>query len=234
MEVIFEALLNILNIYINFRILDIFLVKKEKKAFFSVIYCLAWLLNFLVYYVYDNIYLTSGSLFLLLLSAVVILYHGSLIQKIAAVFSVMALGIAVDEMIWRLFSYFGLLERLELFANLSVSLILIGLALLLEHIFVVRKNNYIAKESYVNIVLVLFGNILLIYLLSGMDTAGKPGTMLAVMILCVIDISAFWLHNKVNEVYREKLERRMMEEQILRYQKPRFLIFQGEYLNILS
>lgn len=74
----------------------------------------------------------SISLVILLLFATFILFQGTLIRKVVAVFSSMALGIAVDDIIWRICSCFNLIERIELFANLITSLILILLILILE------------------------------------------------------------------------------------------------------
>lgn len=233
-EVIFSAVLNILSVYIDFRIIDFFLVKKERKKIFAFwICCFTWILNWGIYYLYNNVYLTSISLFILLLLATMMIYQGGLVRKIVAVFSSMALGVVVDDVVWRFFSYFDLLDSIELFANLIASLILILLILLLERFFCVDKTKYITKESYINIIMVLLGNVLLIYILWGIATEERLETMLALIIICLIDISTFWLHNKVNEVYREKLEHQMMEKQILMYKKQ-FQIIQQSRKNMDS
>ena len=217
-EVMSSAVLNILSIYINFRIIHFFLEKRERKIrITSLIYCFTGLINWGIYYVYNNVYLTSISLFILLLLATVIIYQGTLIRKVVAVFSSVALGIVVDDMVWRICSYFNLIERLALFANLITSLILILLILILEQFFGVDKNKYITRESYIHILLVLFGNVVLIYILTDIATDERFEILLMLIIICLIDISTFWLHNKVNEVYREELEHQVMEEQILMY-----------------
>ncbi len=228
-EVIFSAVLNIFSIYIDFRIINFFLDKKElKKQFPFFIYELTWGINWGISNLFDNVYLTSITLFVILLIATMMIYQGSLFRKLVAVFSSMALGIVVDDIIWRSFSYFGLIEEVELFANLITSLILMVLILLLERFFCVDKTKYITKESYINIMIVLLGNVLLIYILWGIASEVRLEIMLALIIICVIDISTFSLQNKVNEVYREKLEHQMMEEQILMYKKQFGVIRQSQ------
>lgn len=229
LEMIFSAVLNILNIYIDFRIINFFLEKRErKKSFTFFVYCLTWILNWGIHYFCQNVYMTSATLCILLLVATIMLYQGKLIRKVVAVFSNMALGIAVDDIVWRFCSYFDLLDRIELFANLVTSLIIMLLILLLEQFFGVDKNKYITKESYINILLVLLGNILLIYILTGIATVERFEILIVLIIICLIDISTFWLHNKVNEVYCEKLEQQVMEEQILMFKKQFQIIQQSQ------
>ena len=226
---IFNALLNLLSVYIDFRMIDFFLEKKDKNSFFTkASYLMVWLLNYGIVVLFENVYLTSVSLVLFLLIATVIIYQGGFIRKIVAVFSTVALGIVVDDILWRLCSYFNVLDQIELFANLIVSLILMVLLLLFEYLFRFDKKTYITRESYLNIALVLCGNVLIIYILTDIAEVKSMKVMLALIVVCFVDISVFWLHNKVNEVYREKVEQQVMEEQIVMYKKQFQIIQQSQ------
>lgn len=228
-EIILSAVLNILSIYINFRFIDFFLEKKTlNRAFTLFVYILTWSINFVIYNMYENVYFTSVSLILLLLISTVIIYKGTIIKKIVAVFSSVALGIVVEDIVWRFCTYFDLSEKMGLFAALIPSIILILLILLIEYFFAIEKNKYITKESYINILLVLLCNVILIYILTSSEEVEHLKAMWALIMICLIDISTFWLHNKVNEVYREKLEHQIMEEQILMYQKQFQIIKQSQ------
>ena len=218
-DVILSATLNFLSVYIDFRIIDIFLDKKEikkKNSFF--VRLLVWSINFVFYY-FCNIYITSISIIVLLLLATMILYHGSILKKVLAVISSFALGMVVEECVWRCFSYYNIAEEMELFGGLITLIILIIIVLFLERFVGIKKNLYITNESYINILTVLLGNVMLIYLLSGMESVDRAKIILALITICIIDISTFWIHNKVNEVYREEIERQLMSEQILMYKK---------------
>ena len=228
-EIILSAVLNILSIYINFRLIDFFLEKKAlNRAFTLSVYILTWSINFVIYNMYENVYFTSVSLILLLLISTVIIYKGTIIRKLVAVFSSVALGIVVEDIVWRFCTHFDLSEKIGLFAALIPSIILILLILLIEYFFAVEKNQYITKESYINILLVLLCNVILIYILTSSEEVEHLKAMWALIMICLIDISTFWLHNKVNEVYREKLEHQIMEEQISMYQKQFRIIKQSQ------
>ncbi|MCR5702665.1 MAG: GHKL domain-containing protein [Lachnospiraceae bacterium] len=228
-ELLFSAVLNILSVYTNFRIIEIFLDKKDINKYFKfLVYFLTWISNFGIYFLIGNMYITSGSLIIMLLIATSIIYNGSYLRKVVAVFSSVAVVVVVDEIVWRVCLYLGILDKIALFGNLIVSLITILLILFLERFIVPNKNKYISKESYINILLVLLGNIFLIYILSGVSTVDETAVMLLLIMICIIDISTFWLHNKVNEVYSEEIEHQIMKEQILMYKKQFQIIEQSQ------
>lgn len=232
-EMVLDALLNLLSIYIDFRFLDFFLVKKKNKKVNNVIYIVTWLLNLWVYFYFDNVYLTSCSLLILLLLAAVLIYEGRIIRKIVAVFSCLAIGVVVDDIVWRFCVYFNILDKIELFASLIVSLILITIILLLECFIKPDKTKYITRDSYINILLILAGNVVLIYILTDIVTVERFDVMAALIFISLIDISTFWLYDKVNEVYGEKIEKQMMQERIEMYERT-FQIIQQKDKKIKS
>lgn len=227
-EILLSATLNILNVYITFRIIDIFLEKKDiKNEKFFFVKFLVWLINCFIYN-FGNIYITNSSIIALLLLASSILYKGSMLKRIVAVFSSIGLCTVIEECVWRCFSYYNIAEEMELFGGLITAIILIIIVLILEKLVSVKKDQYITNQSYINILIVLLGNVILIYLLVGMESVDRAKILLALISICIIDISTFWIHNKVNEVYREEIERQIMAEQILMYKKQFQIIEQSQ------
>ena len=228
-ETIFSGVLNILSIIISFKILEIFLDKKDiSNNIVLLVKIMVWLINYIVYYECDNIYITNGSIIVLMLIASILVYKGSVFGKIIAVFSSIGLGTVVEEVVWSLFSYYNIAEDMELFGGLITAIILIIIVLILERFVSVKKDQYITNQSYINILMVLLGNVILIYLLAGMESVDRTKILLALISICIIDISTFWIHNKVNEVYSEEIERQIMSDQILMYKKQFQIIDQSQ------
>ena len=165
---------------------------------------------------------------MLMIIASILVYKGSVFGKIIAVFSSIGLGTVVEEIVWRFFSYYNIAEEMELFGGLITVIIQIIIVLILERYVSVKKGQYITNQSYINILMVLLGNVILIYLLAGMESVDRTKILLALISICIIDISTFWIHNKVNEVYREEIERQIMSEQILMYKKQFQIIEQSQ------
>lgn len=228
-ETIFSGVLNILSVIITFKTIEIFLDKKDiSKNAVLLVKVMVWLINFIIYYEFNNIYITNVSSIVLMITASILIYKGSLFGRVIAVFSSVGLGTAVEEVVWRLFTYYNVAEEMELFGGLIAAIILIIIVLLIERFVSVKKDKYITNQSYINILTVLLGNIILIYLLAGMEGVDRTKILLALISICIIDISTFWIHNKVNEVYREEIERQIMTEQILMYKQQFEIIEQSQ------
>ena len=100
-ELMFNAVFNVLNIYIFFRVAKLFVSKKDTPILLqATIYSMVWLINCIVHFSFDNMYLTTLSLFFLLLIAIFILYDGSVIGKILAVIFSIAFAIVFEEFVW--------------------------------------------------------------------------------------------------------------------------------------
>ena len=228
-ETIFSGVLNLLSVIITFKTMEIFLDKKDiSKNAVLLVKVMVWLINFFIYYEFNNIYITNVSSIVLMITASILIYKGSILGRVIAVFSSVGLGTVVEEVVWRLFTYYNIAEEMELFGGLIAAIILIIIVLLIERFVSVKKDQYITNQSYINILTVLLGNIIMIYLLAGMEGVDRTKILLALISICIIDISTFWLHNKVNEVYREEIERQIMTEQILMYKQQFEIIEQSQ------
>lgn len=214
-ELIFNAVFNVLNIYIFFRVAKLFVSKKDNPIFLqTVVYAMVWMINCIVRFCFDNMYLTTLSLFFLLLIAIFILYNGSVIGKLLAVISTIAFGIVFEEFVWRLLSWLGDGSPNKAAGSLLSSFLYIVLILLIERIFYVEKAEYISKSSYYNFVLILMGSIVLVEVLASVEEKYE-WILIGLSAICLINISTFFLYDKVNEVFREKVESQVMEEKIL-------------------
>ena len=76
-ERIFEAVCNILSVYVSFKVTDVFLEKKRKlPRMANIVYVLVWLINTVVAFGFRNAMGTTVSMVLLLWAAEGILYEG--------------------------------------------------------------------------------------------------------------------------------------------------------------
>lgn len=103
-EIVFSAVFNIFSIYVAFRMVRLIISRKDETIGAPMlIYFLVWLINWLVYYCVGNTIVTTGSLVIGMLIATILLYKGTIIRKIVAVFSAIALGMVSESIIWTLF-----------------------------------------------------------------------------------------------------------------------------------
>lgn len=229
MEIICNAIFNILNIYIEYRVFEIFLERKSRPAIIRrFVWTGVWGINYIIYAVIGNIYVTTVSLVVLLLVTAIWLYEGSWLQYVVVIALIVLLGMAVEDITWRVLSYYDLLRYGESIGTLAASVLIMLIVVGMERIFSFQKGKYIPKESYFNIMIVLIGNIVLMYLLAEMSSDLNTVTLLALSIIGAIDISTFYLYDKVNEGYQQRMERCILEERISMYDNQLKIVQQGQ------
>lgn len=227
-EIIFNAVSNILNIYIDFRVIKLFVSKKKVNVVIqSIIYFMVWLINCIMYLFLGNRYLVTASLALLLLIASFLLYNGSIVSKLTAIISSIALGILFEEIVWRIFVWLGESSPNGAAGNLLSSFLYIVIVFLIEHFFCVDKMDYLSKSSYFNIILILGGSVMLVEILASFDYKYEL-TLIGLSAICLINVSTFYLYDKVNDVYRETLDSKVMEERIAMHENQIALMKQSQ------
>ena len=108
-ERIFEAVCNILSVYVSFKVTDVFLEKKRKlPRMANIVYVLVWLINTVVAFGFRNAMGTTVSMVLLLWAAEGILYEGSILQKIMAGCFTVLLGLTIEFIMYYYLGDFSL------------------------------------------------------------------------------------------------------------------------------
>ncbi len=227
-ELMFNAVFNVLNIYIYFRVAKLFVSKKNTPIVLqTIIYSMVWLTNCIVHFCFNNLYLITISMFIILFTAILVLYDGSVIGKLLAAILTMAFGIVFEEFVWRLMSWLGDSSPNKAAGSLLSSFLYIVFVLLVERFFCVEKAEYISKSSYYNLVLILTGSIILLEVLVSVEEKYE-WILIGLSAICLINISTFFLYDKVNEVFREKVESQVMEEKILMHENQLELMKQSQ------
>ena len=227
-ETIFSAVFNILSIYIDFRMIKLFLQRKKKPFSLRIlIYFLVWSFNWGIYFFINSMYITTASLFLGLLFAVIILYEGSLIRKFVSVVSTIALGMISESITWRVLSDLKFNDN-EALGSLLSSFLLMILVLILERFFNMDKNSHISISSYFNIIIIIVGSTVIGEILVNLGGDNQDWILLGLSVVCLMNVSIFYLYDKVNEIYFEKLERQAMEQKLLMYENQFELMQQAQ------
>lgn len=191
-ELMFNAVFNVLNIYIYFRVAKLFVSKKNTPIVLqTIIYSMVWLTNCIVHFCFNNLYLITISMFIILFTAILVLYDGSVIGKLLAAILTMAFGIVFEEFVWRLMSWLGDSSPNKAAGSLLSSFLYIVFVLLVERFFCVEKAEYISKSSYYNLVLILTGSIILLEVLVSVEEKYE-WILIGLSAICLINISTFF------------------------------------------
>ena len=161
-EIFFDAVFNMFSVYIIFRVLRLFLEKRQVSWILGgSVWIVIWAVNWGIYYKWDNFFTTMGS---------------------------MLFGTFVAAVI--------------LFAVLFMLTVL-----LLEKRFYYNKTDMISVKSQINIIVILAGSIFVGEILVKAEALGENRILLGSAVLCLMNVSTFFLYDKINEAYMQKAEK---------------------------
>ena len=100
-EIIFNAVFNLLGVYVGIRIIKLFLPERiTNPAITLPVYAAVWLVNWLLYFFFDIENLTTFSMFIGLFVAACFIFQGKITQKLLAVIISLSSGIVAENLVW--------------------------------------------------------------------------------------------------------------------------------------
>lgn len=228
-ETVFSAVFNILSIYVAFRMVKLIISRKDETIVAPMlVYFLVWFINWLAYYFVGNTILTTSSLVIGMLIATVLLYEGTIIRKIVAVFSAIALGMVSENIIWTLFGESSAFQVNAALGSLFASFFNMILIFILERCFKIKKSKHISAMSYINIFIIIASSIVLGEILVELGSDDQTLVTLGLSVICLIDVGTYYIYDKVNEVYLQKLERKSIKQRIEMYENQLEIMEQSQ------
>lgn len=216
-ETICNAVFNIFSMYVNVRVIKLFLSRKKMKAgIASSIYLIAWVLNWLVYYNLHVFILTTISLLCGLVLIVCVLYDGSIWKKIVAIAASIAFTLVAEEITWHVLNVLGAGMNNEAVGSLWSTLLALGINLIIEKRVSFDKNTGLPVGSYFSLFLIAVGNIILTYLPIEAKMS-HTYAVIALSVLCLINVSMYSLYETVVESYRNTAQAVVMKQQVEMY-----------------
>lgn len=227
-DAIFSAILNILGLYVNVRVIKLFLRHKEihHKALY-LIYALVWIGNWAIYYRLQIIILTSLSMYIGLFLIAVLLYEGSIIQKATVAAASLALNIICENLVWRILNSSWLQIRSAAIGSICSVFAELMLLVLIERAFKFDRNSRMPSGSYLNMILLSLGTIVVSEIILNGD-AIEPAQMIGLSILCLMNLTTYYLYERVADAYRANAERAAMKQQIEMYSNQFAIIRQTQ------
>ena len=232
METIFSAIFNVLSIYIAFRMVRLIIPCKSETIIAPAwVYSFVWAVNWCVYYFFNNTILTPVSLVLGMLIAAILLYEGTILRKIVAVFSATALGMVSENIIWILFGETSAFQVNAALGSLFSSFLNMIIILILERFFDINKSKHLSAGSYLNIFIIILGSIVIGEILVELGGDDQSMATLGLSIICLIDVSTYYIYDKVNDVYLQKLERKNMNQRMEMYESQLEIMQQSQKIS---
>lgn len=226
-DVLFSAIFNMMSIYINIRIIKLFLPAKITKETITIpIYAGVWLFNWAVYFVFNIQNLTTISLFVGLMIATCVIFEGGAGKKLAVVAISMASCIITENIVWEMCNR-GLLPVESEAVGCLCSVVLEFLIILtIEKYIHLDRYTRLPTVSYLNVILMAVGSIILSEIIS-IPESSNDVIMFGLGIICFMNVSTYFMYEKMSETYRQNMKNAAMEKQIEMYAKQFEIIGQA-------
>lgn len=213
-EMLFSAFFNILSLYVNVRVCKMLLpAKAEGRMNKWFVYTCVWLVNWVVYFFFNIQNLTSVSLLAGLFIATCLLFEGNVWKK--AVVSVISLasGSIFENIVWEMSQRDLLPVGSDLAGGLCAVILEFVCILMVERY--VRLDRYVRlpKAGYINILLLSIGSVILSELLV-LPYRSDHLIFFGLSLLCLINVSTYFIYEKIAEAHHRKLEKLVMERQV--------------------
>lgn len=218
-EMVFSAIFNMLSIYIGFRMIQVLLERKSVNPWLARgIYFAVWLGNWGLYCIFHNGVITTLSLGVGLLFAVMILYEGSVAKKLMTVLANLAVGMISENLVWSLYAAcMGHFINEALGSILSVLLNML-IVIVVQIIWKPKRDDMIPATSYISVIAVTIGSAVLGEILVRMEVGHERLAMIGLIILCILDVSIYYIYDKINDIYQHQMEHEFMRQQMYIYQ----------------
>lgn len=209
-EMSFSAASNLLSIYTAFRLMKLVILHRRNTTVLpAMIYFPVWFINWIVRYFVNSTALTTASLLIGMFFAAQVLYEGSLLRKLVAVVMAFAIGIVSENIVWiALFDYDDSQMKMAMESVVS-SFVIMVIVLILERFIDSKKSEYISLGSYINIFVIILGSIALGEILIRVGENNRNMVTIGMSIICLIDVSTYYVYDKVNEAYLQRLEQKI-------------------------
>ena len=234
-DMVFGAIYNMLSVYVGIRVIELFLVSKDRSRKISLpLYIGTWLVNSVVYYVPNSgIMPTRLSIFLCFIALAIFLYEGNWKRKVLAVISAMGMGIIVENIVWISSNVLGApLENAALGCLYSGVLELL-IVVLIEKILSFDRYAVLPVGGYLSIGILSVGSVMVAEIISE-EVHSHELSMIALSIICILNISTYYIYQKIAENYKEGLQRTMLIEENRMYVKQMEILRQSqEYVRVL-
>lgn len=228
-DILFSLAFNILSLYIDIRVIKLFLTKREESRLpAGLLYMIVWVENWVIYYLFHDPIPIILSLFIGLFIITMVIFNGSNVKRFLAVVSALALGMISEQIVWNIMRGAEELEKNEALGSMFSAFLSLIIVIILERYFHFDKTIRLSKGSYLNMILISSGSALIGVIIVELSGNHQHSSMMCLSVLCVINVSTYYLYDKINQVYYEKLEKEILEQRINMYQNQFELIRQSQ------
>lgn len=229
MDAAFSYGMDLLYVYLNIRIIRIFLAEKKRHPAFScIMYLTIVSMTYSARLVFFLPELVTLQLFLLLYLYAFYHFEGTLIHRLAVVSVSIGMSSVSKGIIQYLYHYSDILTYNQAYCSMMPCILILALIMVWEHFFRFDKSTTTAPVYQFQIIFIALSSIVLCEVL--VLSAGLSPIMISTgfSIVCLINILTLVLYDRLNTLQQHEVETRTLEQRVVMYQNQFEMIQQSQ------
>lgn len=210
----FDTVTNLVGFYFAFRLFHLFLRDAKKPPIVKHSVCIGvWLILWSINTFAKNPNLNTVITLIMYFFLVTILYNGSLIKRILTIISTLVLSVICEGIIWFIAENFSIIPQNYTLGSALSTLLYIFLILMLERFHDLKSEFSLPFRIYMVFIAMLIGTFFLCDMLVNENIQRESSTMIALAILCLINLLIYYMLNQTNTIYQKMLRQQSLRKQ---------------------
>ena len=210
----FDTVINIAGYFILVSCLSLFLhEKKINKTFKSAVICTVWFVIWLINTFGNGVNLNTFISFAGYMLICLLIYRGSVAKKILSTVFVMALSILCEGIVFLIMQKITIIPFNYTLGSAFSVLLYFLFVIFLNRFYNMRSSTPMPFHIYFAFIIILVGSVVLCDLLVNLGNKNENLTMLAMGILCLINMLIYYMMDKTNQMYQQVLQQEAISQQ---------------------
>ena len=210
----FDTVINIAGYFILVSCLSLFLhEKKINKTFKSAVICTVWFVIWLINTFGNSVNLNTFISFAGYMLICLLIYRGSVAKKILSTVFVMALSILCEGIVFLIMQKNTIIPFNYTLGSAFSVLLYFLFVIFLNRFYNMRSSTPMPFHIYFAFIIILVGSVVLCDLLVNFGNKNENLTMLAMGILCLINMLIYYMMDKTNQMYQQVLQQEAISQQ---------------------
>ena len=210
----FDTVINIAGYFILVSCLSLFLhEKKINKTFKSAVICTVWFVIWLINTFGNSVNLNTFISFAGYMLICLLIYRGSVAKKILSTVFVMALSILCEGIVFLIMQKITIIPFNYTLGSAFSVLLYFLFVIFLNRFYNMRSSTPMPFHIYFAFIIILVGSVVVCDLLVNLGNKNENLTMLAMGILCLINMLIYYMMDKTNQMYQQVLQQEAISQQ---------------------
>lgn len=231
---LYSYAINLLYVYLNIRIIRIFLNKKERHSIpFLLLYMIICSVTWIADFMFHSQTATTSILFMLLNFYSFYFFEADILHRMAVIAVSIGLTNVTQGIVLYFCRYSDLIFQDQLYCSCIPPILALALIMIWEHFLSFQQSNSTQTIYHFQILLICLSSISLCGILLSVTVISPVMLCVCLFVIYLINIMSLIMYTKLSAMQQKELDHKALEQRVLIYQNQ-FQIMQQSQNEVRS